>query len=73
MLAPKENDSNLADEQQLEQILKEEFCYKFQAVTLETFVDSIINEFPDEDIFRRFKHRYLDFRPAEWLLQYPSH
>ena len=73
VLAPKENVSNLADEKQLEHILKEEFCYKFQAVTLETFVDSIINEFPDEDIFRRFKHRYLDFRPAEWLLQYPSH
>ena len=26
-------------------------------------------EFFDEDIFQKFRHRYLDFRTAEWLLK----
>ncbi|MGN0206580.1 MAG: hypothetical protein ACI4BC_05000 [Muribaculaceae bacterium] len=73
VLAPKENNSNLNDEEQLKHILKNEYRYKFQAKTLEIFVDSIIKEFPEEEIFKRFKHRYLDFRTAEWLLKGSNH
>lgn len=69
VIAPKENTSNKADEEELTSILKDEFKQKFQVISLEAFVDAIIKEFPDEGIFKRFRHRYLDFRTVEWLLK----
>ena len=68
VIAPKENDSNDEDEKGLVESLKKEFKYKFQVIDLETFVDALIDGFPDEPIFPRFRYRYLDFRPAEWIL-----
>ena len=64
----KENKSNKKDEEQLSDILDKKYKYKFQVFSLEAFVDAIIEEFPDDEIFKKFRHRYLDFRTAEWLL-----
>ena len=41
--------------------------YKFQVIDLETFIDALMNGFPNEPIFQKFQHRYLDFRPVELI------
>lgn len=69
IIAPKDNIYNKQEEQQLQGILTEEYKYKFQVISLESFVDTIIREFPKEEIFQKFYHRYLDFRTAEWLIK----
>lgn len=69
VLAPRDNVSNKEDESKLVNILKDKYKYKFQVFTLENFVESLIDEFPEESIFKRFHHRYLDFRTAEYLLR----
>ena len=68
ILSPKENISNEEDESSLRSILKDEYKYKFQSVTLESFVSALIREFPDIDIFREFEKRYLDFEQVEKLI-----
>ena len=68
VVSPQENKSNKKDEEQLSDILDKKYKYKFLVFSLEAFVDAIIEEFPDEEIFKKFRHRYLDFRTAEWLL-----
>ena len=68
ILSPKENISNEEDERSLIAILKDEYKYKFQSVTLESFVSALIREFPDTDLFQRFENRYLDFERAEKLI-----
>lgn len=68
ILSPKENISNEEDERSLIDILKDEYKYKFQSVTLESFVSALIREFPNTDLFRRFENRYLDFERAEKLI-----
>ncbi|MGM9840712.1 MAG: PGN_0703 family putative restriction endonuclease, partial [Candidatus Limisoma sp.] len=68
ILSPKGNMSNEEDERSLIAILKDEYKYKFQSVTLESFVSSLIREFPDTDLFRRFENRYLDFERVEKLI-----
>ena len=69
VVAPKDNISNKKDEKELSDILKDEYKYKFQVISLEVFVDALVEGFPDEEIFRKFHHRYLDFRTAEWLMK----
>lgn len=69
VIAPKDNTCNKQDENQLMGILAEQYKYKFQTISLEIFVDTIIREFPDEEIFQKFHYRYLDFRTAEWLIK----
>lgn len=69
IIAPKDNTCNKQDEDQLTEILTEEYKYKFQVISLESFVEAIIKEFIDEEIFQKFRYRYLDFRTAEWLLK----
>ena len=69
VIAPKENISNKEDEAQLIASINEEFKYKFQVITLESFVDAIISEFPQELIFLAFRHRHLDFSIAEWFIE----
>ena len=68
VLSPKGNMSNEEDERNLIEILKDEYKYKFQSVTLESFVSALIREFPDTDLFRRFENRYLDFERVEKLI-----
>lgn len=70
ILSPKENISNEEDESCLRAILKDEYKYKFQSVTLESFVSALIREFPDIDIFREFEKRYLDFERVEKLINH---
>lgn len=70
ILSPKENISNEEDESSLRAILKDEYKYKFQSVTLESFVSALIREFPDIDIFRGFEKRYLDFERIEKLINH---
>ena len=70
ILSPKENISNEEDESSLRAILKDEYKYKFQSVTLESFVSALIREFPDIDIFREFEKRYLDFEQVEKLINH---
>jgi hypothetical protein len=69
IIAPKDNIYNKQEEEQLQGILTEEYKYKFQVISLESFVNTIIKEFPKEEIFQKFYHRYLDFRTAEWLIK----
>ena len=73
ILSPKENISNEEDERSLIAILKDEYKYKFQSVTLESFVSALIREFPDTDLFRRFEKRYLDFERVEKLINNTNH
>jgi len=61
VLAPKENTSNKADEKALKDSLVEDKKYKFQVLTLETFVEAMIEAFPEESIFEEFRKRYLEF------------
>lgn len=68
ILSPKGNMSNEEDERSLIAILKDEYKYKFQSVTLESFVSALIREFPDTELFRRFENRYLDFERVEKLI-----
>ena len=68
VMAPKENKNNKKDEKQLSDALTDEFKYKFQILNLEDFVDAIIEEFPNQTVFKDFKHRYLDFQIAEEFL-----
>lgn len=70
ILSPKENISNEEDESSLRAILKDEYKYKFQSVTLESFVSALIREFPNIDFFRRFENRYLDFERVEKLINH---
>ena len=56
-------------EKQLSDALTDEFKYKFQILNLEDFVDAIIEEFPNQTVFKDFKHRYLDFQIAEYFLK----
>ena len=70
VVSPLENKSNKKDEEQLSNILNKKYKYKFQVFSLEAFVDAIIEVFPDEEMFKKFRHRYLDFRTAEWLLEH---
>ena len=69
VIAPKENKSNKTDEKQLLDSLIDNFKYKFQILNLEDFVDAIIEEFPNQTVFKDFKHRYLDFQIAEYFLK----
>ena len=69
VMAPKENKNNKKDEKQLSDALTDEFKYKFQILNLEDFVDAIIEEFPNQTVFKDFKHRYLDFQIAEYFLK----
>lgn len=69
VLAPMDNDNNKEDENQLIKALNADYTYKFQVISLEDFVSVLIDVFPEESIFKQFLHRYLDFRPAEWMLQ----
>ena len=70
ILSPKENMSNEEDERSIIAILKDEYKYKFQSVTLESFVSALIREFPDTELFRRFENRYLDFERVEKLINH---
>ena len=70
ILSPKQNRSNEEDERSLIAILKDEYKYKFQSVTLESFVSALIEEFPDIELFRRFENRYLDFERVDKLINF---
>ena len=67
VIAPKDNTSNKEDEVLLSKALKEDYKYKFQVIDLESFIDALMNGFPNEPIFQKFWHRYLDFRPVELI------
>ena len=68
VLAPKDNTSNDEDEKELENILCNKNKYKFKVLTLETFVSFLIDKFTEEEAFKKFWYRYLDFTPVETLL-----
>lgn len=61
VLAPEGNTSNKTDERNFSLLLRPEYQYKFQTVTLEDFVMAIKYTFPDEPIFEAFFKRYLEF------------
>lgn len=61
VLAPKENVYNKSEEDQLKKNLNENYSYKFQTIDLESFVDALITAFPENEVFRKFYSRYLDF------------
>lgn len=69
VLAPEGNDSNHDDEAQLINTLCDEYQYKFQVISLESFTQALIKGIPELNIFRHFHHRYLDFSPAQWMFE----
>lgn len=65
VIAPKRNTSNKKEKAELMNIIKDEYKYKFKSIDLEAFVSGLISQFPNNDIFKKFEKRYLDFELAE--------
>lgn len=63
VLSPKEHPSTKEEIKSVTEYLKPEYEYKLSAVSLEKFVDTIIQYLPEyyKQIFRRFWDRYLAF------------
>lgn len=68
IIAPEENISNKADEKKLHDALAEEYKYKFQTVSLENFVLSLKEFFPNEPLFEEFYKRYLEWGLVDKML-----
>lgn len=65
VIAPKRNTSNKKEKADLMNIIEDEYKYKFKSVDLEVFVSGLISQFHNNDIFKKFEKRYLDFELAK--------
>lgn len=63
VLSPKEHPSTEEEIKSVTEYLKSEFAYKLSAVTLEDFVDAMIQYLPEyyAQVYERFRGRYLEF------------
>lgn len=63
VLSPKDHPSTGEEIKSVARNLKPEYAYKLSAVTLEDFVDAMIQYLPDyyARVYEKFKERYLDF------------
>ena len=63
VLSPKEHPSTEEEIKSVTEYLKPEYAYKLSAVTLEDFVDAMIQYLPEyyAQVYERFRGRYLDF------------
>ena len=67
VLSPKEHPSTEEEIKSVTEYLKPEYAYKLSAVTLEDFVDAMIQYLPEyyAQVYERFRGRYLEFRKVE--------
>lgn len=63
VLSPKEHPSTEEEIRSVTEFLKPEYAYKLSAVTLEDFVDAMIQYLPEyyAHVYERFRGRYLEF------------
>ena len=63
VLSPKEHPSTEKEIRSVTEYLKPEYAYKLSAVTLEDFVDTMIQCLPEyyAQVYERFRERYLEF------------
>lgn len=63
MLSPKEHPSTEEEISSVTRYLKPEYEYKLSDVTLEDFVDAMIQYLPEyyAHVYERFRGRYLEF------------
>ena len=67
VLSPKEHPSTEEEISSVTEYLKPEYAYKLSAVTLEDFVDAMIQYLPEyyAQVYERFRGRYLEFGKVE--------
>lgn len=67
VLSPKEHPSTEEEIGSVTEYLKPEYAYKLSAVTLEDFVDAMIQYLPEyyAQVYERFRGRYLEFGKVE--------
>lgn len=63
ILSPKEHPSTEKEISSVTKYLKPEYAYKLSAVTLEDFVDAMIQYLPESyaRVYEKFRRRYLEF------------
>lgn len=69
MLSPKEHPSTQEEISSVTEYLKPEYAYKLSAVSLEDFVDAMIQYLPEyyAQVYERFRGRYLSFGKVDML------
>lgn len=67
VLSPKEHPSTEKEIKSVTRYLKPEYAYKLRAVTLEEFVEVLIQMLPEyyAQVYERFKERYLNFEKVK--------
>lgn len=67
VLSPKDHPSTEEEIKSVTEYLKPEYAYKLSAVTLEDFVDAMIQYLPEyyAQVYNAFKERYLSFEKIE--------
>ena len=67
VLSPKEHPSTEEEIKSVTEYLKPEYAYKLSAVTLEDFVDAMIQYLPEyyAQVYERFRGRYLEFEKID--------
>lgn len=67
VLSPKDHPSTEEEIRSVTEYLKPEYAYKLSAVTLEDFVDAMIQYLPEYyvQVYERFRGRYLEFGKLE--------
>lgn len=67
VLSPKEHPSTEEEISSVTKYLKPEYAYKLSVVTLEDFVDAMIQYLPEyyAPVYERFRGRYLEFGKAD--------
>lgn len=70
VLSPKEHPSTEAEIKSVTEYLKPEYAYKLGAVTLEDFVEVMIQSLPEyyAQVYEKFRGRYLDFDKVKTIL-----
>lgn len=66
VLSPKDHPSTEEEIKSVTEYLKPEFSYKLSAISLEDFVDAMIQYLPEyyAQVYERFRRRYLEFGKA---------
>lgn len=69
VLSPKEHPSTQEEISSVTEYLKPEYAYKLSAVSLEDFVDAMIQYLPEyyAQVYERFRGRYLSFGKVDML------
>lgn len=70
VFSPKEHPSTEEEISSVTKYLKTEYEYKLSAVTLEDFLDAMIQYLPEyyAQIYERFRGRYLEFGKVDLIM-----